>query len=96
MPYKKVDYCCMIGIKFEMREKLEKILKDIAEVDPTFKFGIHNSKFPQYDQIIIVSSKTRDQAHKRGLLLCKRYAPEEYSLQYWVKPVTHAKTQINL
>lgn len=94
MTYKKVDYCCMIGITFDMREKCEEILKDIANRDPTFRYAIYNSKFPQYDQIIIVGSGTKNQAHKRGLLLCKRYFPEEYNLTYWVKPVTHTHTQV--
>ena len=83
----------MIGIKFEMREACEDVLEGIASVDPTFKYSIYNSKFPQYDQVIIVSSETKDQAHKRGLLLTKRYFPEEYSLIYWVKPVSHVHTQ---
>lgn len=84
----------MIGITYAMRPRLEKILKDIAKKDPTFKFNIFNSKFPQYDQIIIIGSGTRDQAHKRGLLLTKRYFPEEFNLQYWVKEVTHAQGQV--
>lgn len=92
--YRKVDYCCMIGISYNMRAKCEEILEDIANIDSTFKYSIYNSKFPQYDQIIIVSSGTKDQAHKRGLLLCRRYFPEEYNLVYWVKPVRHIHTQV--
>ena len=84
----------MIGISFDMREKCEAILQDIARIDPTFKFAIYNSKFSQYDQIIVVGSGTKDQAHKRGLLLCRRYFPKEYNLIYWVKPVTHIHTQV--
>ena len=84
----------MIGITFDMREKCEEILQDIAGRDSTFKFAIYNSKFPQYDQIIIVGSGTKDQAHKRGLLLCRRYFPKEYNLLYWIKPVTHVQTQV--
>jgi len=93
--YKKVEFCCMIGITYEMRPECEKILDDLAEKDPTFKYSIYNSKFPQYDQIIIVSSGSRDQAHKRGLLLCKRYFPPEFNLQYWVKEVSHVEQQIS-
>jgi len=94
MPYEKVEFCCCIGIKYEMRKTLEKILEDIAKKDSTFKYSIYNSRFPQYDQIIIVSSRSRDQAHKRGLLLTKKYFPTEYNLQYWVKEVTHVEQQI--
>ena len=84
----------MIGISLDMREACEEILKDIASKDPTFKYHIYNSKFPQYDQIIIVSSETKKQAHGRGLLLCRRYFPQEYNLLYWVKPVAHARSQV--
>lgn len=84
----------MIGIMFDMREACEKVLEHLAERDPTFKYSIYNSRFPQYDQIIIVSSGSRDQAHKRGLLLTKRYFPQEYGLIYWVKEVSMANTQV--
>jgi len=92
--YKKVDWCCMIGISFDMRPVLEEILERIAEKDPTFRYTIYNSQFPQYDQIIVISSETNDQAHKRGLLFCKKYAPEEFNLTYWVKPITQIAEQI--
>jgi len=94
------DFCCMIGIKFDMREACEKVLERIALKDPSFRYTIYNSRFPQYDQIIVVSSASRDQAHKRGLLLCKGteekppYFPREYGLIYWVKEVSHVDQQI--
>lgn len=101
--YKRVEFCCVIGIKYEMRAACEKILERIARVDPTFRFSIYNSKFPQYDQVIIVSATSRDHAHHRGLLLCgkdepgkekRSYFPKEYNLTYWVKEVSHVKEQI--
>lgn len=92
--YEKAEYCCMIGIKFEMREACEEVLERIAAMDPTFKYSIYNSVFPQYDQVIVVSSGSKDQAHKRGLLLTKRYFPKEYSLAYWVKEVSMLDTQV--
>jgi len=85
----------MIGIMFDMREACEKVLEHLASVDPTFRYSIHNSRFPQYDQIIIVRSASRDQAHKRGLLLTKRYFPQEYGLIYWVKEVSQIHTQVS-
>jgi len=94
MPYEKVEFCCCIGIKYEMRPECEKILENLRRKDRTFRYSIYNSKFPQYDQVIIVRGENRDQAHKRGLLLTKRYFPKEYNLQYWVKEVSQIQTQV--
>jgi len=97
------EWCCCIGIKFQMRAECEKVLENLAQKDPTFKYTIYNSHFPQYDQVIIVSAESRDQAHKRGLLLCgkdvpgqekKCYFPKEYGLCYWVKETTMVNTLV--
>lgn len=82
--YKPVDQCCCIGFHAEHLSRIAKVCKNIAEKDPTFKFRIYNSKFKQYDFLLIVFSETVDQSHKRGVWLVKKAFPE-FNLCYWIQ-----------
>lgn len=96
MAYKKKDQCAIIGFKGEMLEKIAKVCSDIAKKDSTFKYRILNSKFPQYDFLLVLftgpGKEGADLAHKRATWLVKK-AFREYNLCYWVKYAKDVKDQ---
>jgi hypothetical protein len=61
----KIPYLTLIRIK-ENEEKIREKCEKINEVDATFKFSIERG-------ILSVESETREQAYKRGYILCKKY-----------------------
>lgn len=94
--YKPKDQCACIGFKGEMLEKIAKVCSDIAKKDSTFKYRILNSKFPQYDFLLVVftgpGKEGANLAHKRATWLVKKAFPE-FSLCYWVKYAKDVKDQ---
>ena len=73
----------IIQIK-ENEEGVEKVCSGIANIDDTFVFEIKKRK---YGTFLEIESDTEDKAHKRGMLLTKKYLPkiDLKDLKYKVK-----------
>lgn len=81
---KLMSYKTCIGISTQKDYiKLAEVCHDIAVKDDTFKYKIVKSLFPKYKFVLIIRSKTKDQAHKRGVWF---RAKVDNSILYWVKP----------
>jgi hypothetical protein len=72
-----------IGFSKNLVEEVEKICFDTSKRDPTFLYRIVYPIKGKYDAILQIESKDKDTAHKRGLLLVKKYL-NGYNLLYWV------------
>lgn len=84
----KYPYKTCIGFNAENLATIERICSDIRNMDPTFRFKIERmvEKFREkHDSILIIRSKTLDQAHKRGTIFVKKYLSDLGDHAYWVK-----------
>ena len=66
-------------LKEEQKQRVEAVCRDISKKDPTFRYSIE-------DDFLLVASENKDQAHKRGLLLCKKYFKDfdlGYNIEYY-------------
>ena len=83
----KEEYLTVIGIKNE--EDLEEVVNvcsDIAKIDKSFRYGLYPSKFSKYKKVLIIFSKTRDDAFKRGVWFSSKVKlPSGEKLLFWVK-----------
>lgn len=80
-------YLTCIGLKDEDVERVKKVCSDIFKKDKTFLYAVNDSMFKKYDKVLRVRSESKDQAHKRGTILVKKYF-EGMNLVYWVKEVS--------
>lgn len=65
--------------------------------DSSFKFQIRKQTSPRSDYIAMIRSYSLDQAHKRGLLITKRYLQEVTPrLIYWVREAKNWSAQVDL
>jgi predicted transcriptional regulator len=62
-----------IPFKKEQYDRVKKTLAAISEKDTSFKFLIKNRKPPGPEFLALIRSYSFDQAHKRGLLITKKY-----------------------
>ena len=62
-----------IPFRKEQYNQVEKTLTSISKKDTSFKFWIKKSTFPGFEYLALVRSYSLDQAHKRGLLITKKY-----------------------
>jgi hypothetical protein len=68
----------------DLLEHVESVCSTTVEQDETFRYRIVPSKFKQYHYVLVMYSKDKDQAHKRGMWFVKKiFAGKE--LLYWVK-----------
>ncbi len=77
-----------IPIKDQHKDAIINLLTEIElkaeKKGEKFNWYIQKSDIKNYQHIIVVESQTLNQAHKRGLLICKRYA-KNLNLYYWIK-----------
>ncbi|MEM2265512.1 MAG: hypothetical protein QW687_01585 [Candidatus Hadarchaeales archaeon] len=78
-----------IGFGEAESKRVEEVCASIAKKDKSFvyRIGPMFEKFRgKYPYLLLVESKTREQAVKRGLLLVRRYLPE-FNLLFWVEEI---------
>jgi hypothetical protein len=73
----------IIGFKEWQRDRIFEVCQKIGEKDATFKWGTYPPRGPDYDGALVVFSPRQDTAHRRGLLLCRRYL-DDLGLLYFV------------
>lgn len=81
---KEYRFKTVIGFKKMLLDEVLKICRDTYNIDDTFRYKIVESWFPKYDYILIIYSKDRDQAFKRGIWIVKK-ALKDHGLLFWVK-----------
>ena len=78
-----------IPIKFKDKNRMITLLSEIEleaeKKGEKFDWYITACDIKGYDNTIVIISETKNQAHRRGLLIVKKYA-EDLKLYYWVKP----------
>ncbi len=77
------EYLGMMEFDNNLLERIKKVCEDTRAKDKTFKFQIKKSKFKK-DKILIVSSESKNQSHRRLTWLVKKVL-KEHNLIYWVK-----------
>jgi hypothetical protein len=77
-----------IPIKNEHKDRIIALLNEIEitaeKKGQKFNWYLQKSNIKNADHVIVVESQTEEQAHKRGLLITKRYA-KDLKLYYWIK-----------
>lgn len=77
-------------------DQVKDVLSAISMEDSSFKFQIRKQTSSS-DYIAMIRSYSLDQAHKRGLLITKRYIREVTpKLIYWVREAKNWSSQIDL
>lgn len=61
-----------------------KVCRDTHNMDETFIYKIVDSWFDKYDYILIIYSKDKDTAYRRGMWLVKKVFKDQ-NLLFWVK-----------
>lgn len=87
-------YVVLIGFKGEHLKEITPIVERLKKEYPTQEYNIMNSKFPQYDFILVCFADDKDQAHKIGLALVKKELPAHLNLLYWIKEVKLLKYSV--
>lgn len=65
-----------IPFRKEQYAQVRKVLTAISKVDTSFKFWIRKRRAPGPEYLALVRSYSLDQAHKRGILITRRYLSE--------------------
>jgi hypothetical protein len=79
-------WATLIGFGEEEAKAVEETCRRIAQKDSTFRYRIGPmfERFRgKYPYVLVIESKTRNQAIKRGLLLTQKYLAG-YNLLFWV------------
>lgn len=76
-------YVTVMGFKAKDKDRIMKVCREIYEKDKSFVWAVNPSKFDKYDYVLRIKSEDLDTAHKRGLLLTRKYL-EDLNLSYWV------------
>ena len=84
---KKGEWMTIIGVENEEDlEHLINVCEDIKNVDREFRYAVYPSKFEKYRAIVIIFSKDRDTAYKRGVWFSSKVQlPSGKKLLFWVK-----------
>jgi len=84
----------LVGFKGEHLKEIAPIVEKLKEKYPRQEYNIMNSKFPQYDFVLVCFADDRDDAHKIGVALVKKELPAHLNLLYWVKEVRLLKYNV--
>lgn len=90
----KGKWCVLIGFTADHLHEIVPIVNDLKERYPEQEYNIMNSKFPQYDFILVCFAESRDKAHKIGMVLVKKELPAHLNLTYWVKEIKLLKYSV--
>ena len=83
----KGKWTILIGFKGEHLKEIAPIVERLKKEYPEQEYNIMNSKFPQYDFILVCFADDRDSAHKIGLALVRKELPAHLNLLYWIKEI---------
>jgi len=75
----------MIGFKTESLKDVAPVVERLKEDYPQQGWNIMGSKFPIYDHILCGVADNRDDAHKIGLSVVRKWMPPHLNLLYWIK-----------
>lgn len=90
----KGKYCILIGFKGEHLKEITPVVERLKKEYPDQKYNIMNSRFPQYDFILVCFAEDRDSAHKIGMALVKKELPQHLNLLYWIKEINLLKYNV--
>lgn len=90
----KGKYCILIGFKGEHLKEITPVVERLKNEYPDQKYNIMNSRFPQYDFILVCFADDRDTAHKIGMALVKKELPQHLNLLYWIKEINLLKYNV--
>ena len=90
----KGKWAILIGFKAEHLKDITPIVERLKKEYPEQGYNIMNSRFPQYDFILVCFAENRDKAHKIGLVLTKKILPQKLNLLYWIKEVNMLKYNV--
>lgn len=75
----------MIGFKTESLKDVDPVVRRLQQKFPRQGWNVMASKFPIYDHILVGVADTRDDGHKIGLAVVKKWLPEAMNAIYWLK-----------
>jgi len=85
----------MVGFKAERLKTLKPIIEQLQSEFPSQEWNVMNSRFPKiYDFILCGFADSRDESHKIGLSVVRKYMKPEWNMTYWVKEIN--LTQYNV
>lgn len=90
----KGKWAIMIGFKGEHLREITAIVEGLKEEYPEQGYNIMNSKFKQYEFILVCFAEDRDSAHKIGCALVHKHLPQNLNLLYWIKEVKLLKYNV--
>jgi len=90
----KGKWCVLIGFKADHLHEIVPIVKRLKQEYPKQGYNIMNSRFPQYDFILVCFADDRDEAHKIGMALVKKILPQHLHLTYWIKEINMLKYSV--
>lgn len=88
------EWCILIGFKGEHLKEITPIVERLKKEYPEQKYNVMNSRFKQYDFILVCFAEDRDSAHKIGMALVKKELPQHLNLLYWIKEINLVKYSV--
>lgn len=89
-----------VPFKKDQYGTVEKVLAGLSKRDKSFKYWIKENRHPRadgFEYVAAVRSYSLDQAHKRGLLITRRYLSQiTPQLRYEAVEATHVSRQVDL